>query len=360
MALAVGFISAMLVGVPAANFLEVNPVAFTGGLMAAPFAIKLSVQAYYGFMPKESGYAFMAVQKENWVEYIIGNLFKDNEFLTKCYDESESVLNGVVVHIPQAGAKPVIRKNRSLLPSIATQRMDNDVFYAIEPYTSDPTVITSAEEKEVSFDKMGSVIGEHVEAMADTIAEDLLYKWAPTESTNIIRTTGTADAVALAPGATGTRKPLLGTHLRQAQSKMNKDGISKKDRWALIPDDMLSQLLADPALTAIQVQAIMDVKEGTIPKLYGFNILTRANATIYDNTGTPVPKLIDAATATSDNLSVLCWQKNAIAKAMGPTDFFENKKDAFVHGDAYSILQRCGGRRRRSDGKGVIAIVQAA
>lgn len=355
------FLIAAVVGTPVANFIGANPTLVTGTLFAAPFVIKAAVYGVLGFLPSQStGFAYMAVQKETWVDYIIGNLFKDNTFLTKCYDESEHVLNGTVVHIPQAGAKPTVVKNRSLLPAVAVQRTDTDITYALDWYTSSPRVITNAEEKEVSYDKMGSVVGEDVETMSDVIAEDILYKWAPTAAANIIRTTGTAVDTALAPGATGTRKPLLGTHLRQAQATMNKQGISKADRWALIPDDMLTQLLADPALTAIQVQAIMDVKEGTIPKLYGFNILTRANACIYDNTGTPVPKTIDAATATTDNLSVLCWQKNAVAKAMGTTDFFENKQDATYYGDVYSAGQRCGGRKRRSDGYGVIAIVQAA
>jgi hypothetical protein len=43
---------------------------------------------------------------------------------------------------------------------------------------------------------------------------------------------------------------------------------------------------------------------------------------------------------------------------MGTTDFFENKQDATFYGDVYSSGQRCGGRKRREDGKGVIAIVQ--
>jgi hypothetical protein len=301
----------------------------------------------------------MAVQKENWVDYIMNNLFKDNEFLNKCFDENDAVLNGTVVHIPQAGAKPKVVKNRQLLPGVAVQRTDTDVTYALDWYTTDPTVITNAEEKEVSYDKMGSVIGEHVETLDDTIADDILYKWAPTASANIIRTLGgTADAVALAPGATGTRKPLTAKSLRIAQATMNKAGISKTDRFALIPEDMMTQLMDDTTLTGSQIQLLLDAKEGKVVKLFGFEIMTRSHAGIFDNTGTPVPKDPTAASATSDNLAVLCWQKNAVAKALGTVDFFENKQDATFYGDVYSAGVRCGGRKRRSDGAGVIAIVQ--
>ena len=359
-ALLLGFLTAALVGVPVANFLDVNPAATCAGLFVAPLVVKATVASILGFMPTQvNSFAFMAVQKENWVDYILGNLFKDNEFLAYCFDESESVLNGTVVHVPQAGSKPIVRKNRSQLPGIAVKRTDTDVTYALDWYTTDPTVIDNAEAKEVSFNKMESVIGEHVSTLGDTYADDLLYKWAPTAAAAIIRTTGTADAVALSNGATGTRKPLLYTHLRQAQATMNKAGISKADRYALIPEDMLTQLLSDSTINNQQLQLLTDLKEGKASRLAGFNLLTRATVIVYDNSGTPVPKDPAAATATSDNMAVLCWQKNSLAKALGTVDFFENKQDPTFYGDVYSAGVRLGGRIRRADSAGVIAIVQA-
>ena len=46
----------------------------------------------------------MAIQKEIWQDHIEGNLFKNNEFLLASTDASLYVLQGKVVHIPQAGA----------------------------------------------------------------------------------------------------------------------------------------------------------------------------------------------------------------------------------------------------------------
>lgn len=355
----IGIVASAFIGVPLGNFLGISPLLTSAAIGIAPLVKKVSVYAYYGFMPRqETGFAYMAVQKENWVDYIMGNLFKDNEFLTYCYKESDSVLNGTVVHIPQAGAKPVVRKNRTLLPGVAVQRTDTDVTYPLDWYTTDPTVITNAEEKEVSYEKMDSVLGEHVDVLNDTIADDILYKWAPTVAATITRTTGAADAVALAPSGTGTRKALMAKDMRVAQAAMNKAGVSKKDRYAEIPEDMLTQLMEDPKLTGSQLQLLLDAKEGKIVKLFGFEIMTRSHAGLYDNTGTPIPKAPETAGATTDNLCVLCWQKNAVAIAQGTIDFFENKKDALFYGDVYSAGVRVGGRKRRGDGYGVHAIVQ--
>ena len=79
---------------------------------------------------------------------------------------------------------------------------------------------------------------------------------------------------------------------------------------------------------------------------------------MYDNSSTPVPKAVGAATAATDNQAVICWQKNAVAKAKGSVKFFENKNDALYYGDVYSAECKLGGRKRRSTGAGVIEIVQ--
>lgn len=357
--LIVGILTSAIIGTIIADYLNVNPFIPSAGLFLSPLAIKLSVRAYLGFLPRQANFAYFAVQKETWVDYIMGNLFKDNEFLKYCYDESEHVLNGVVVHIPQAGTKVSVKKNRSMLPAAVVQRTDADITYTLDYFTSDPRLITNAEDKELSYSKIESVIGEDVATLGDTVADDILFKWCPNLAANIIRTTGVADAVALATGATGTRKAVLGADLRKAQAKMNKANVSKTDRYALFDDDMLTQLMADASLTNAQLQLLVDAKEGKIQRLFGFNILTRSTVATYDNAGTPVPKSIDAAAATTDNLAVLCWQKHAVAKAMNAKpEFFENKQDATFYGDVYSAGQRAGARIRKSDQLGVIAIVQ--
>lgn len=355
--LVTSFLIAAVIGTPVANFIGANPAIVTGTLFAAPFVVKATVYAILGFLPsQQNGFAYMAVQKETWVDYIMGNLFKDNEFLNHVYNEGDFVLNGKVVHIPQAGSIPNVVKNRTALPGTTVQRADTDVTYALDWYTSDPTVITNAEEKEVSYDKMGSVIGEHISGVNQAMADDLLYKWSPTLAAQIIRTSGTADAVALAPGATGTRNALTLADLRAAKVKMNKAGVLKTDRFALIPDDMLSQLMSDTKMTQFYMQQLMDIKEGTVARIEGFTIMTRVAAGIYDTSA--VPKLITAATATTDNLSVLCWQQNGLAKALGLVDFFSRPNDPQYYGDIYSVGVRCGGRIRRSLQESVVAIVQ--
>jgi hypothetical protein len=319
----------------------------------------VGIQSRINFNPNQT-IQLSGISQEIWVDYIIGNLFKDNQFLDFCFDESEYVLGGSVVHIPQAGAKPTIVKNRSSYPATAVRRTDTDITYTLDEYSSDPTHIPNADAVQLSYSKMDSVLGEHVSALGENYADDILFKWAPTTASCQLRTTGALVATALSPSATGTRRKLLKEDLQAAQALMDKQKISKKERYCLIPTDMGSELKSDADLKGRDFGGELNLKDGFVGKLYGFTIMERSDTIVYDNSGTPVPKAPGAAGAASDNNSVICWQKNAVAKAKGSIGFFENLKDALYYGDVYSAAIRLGGRKRRTAGEGVIAIIQTA
>ena len=321
----------------------------------ASFGVQTRLEMPYGHTIQMNG-----ISNEIWVDYIIENLFKDNTFMSYCFDESEYVLNGKVVHIPQAGAKGTVVKNRSSFPATTVRRTDTDINYSLDSFTTDPRHVTNTEEAEASYAKMDSVMNEDISSLAEAVGDELLYKWAPTTSATIIRTTGALVATALATSATGTRRALLKEDLKKAQKIMNKLNIPKNDRYALIPTDMFSQLQddADLKLRDGVTGGELNLKEGVIAKLYGFNLMERSSVLEYDDTATPVPYAPGATGTTTDHLAVLCWQKNAVAKAKGSIDVYANQDDALYYGSVVSTETRMGGRKRRTNGEGVIAIVQ--
>lgn len=344
-ALAIGF------GTAVASQMGWDPLATSGVV----FTLGQFVQAPAGALS-------MAVQKELWTDYIIENLFKDNEFLKYAFNADDKVLAGKVVHIPVVGAKPEVVKNRTTLPATVVKRTDTDITYTLDEYTTTPTLIPDADTVELSYDKMDSVLGEHMDTLNEDVADEILYKWATstggaTYNAHVIRTSGDAIAAHL-DGATGNRLAFTIADLKKAQTYMNSKKIPKKDRFALVDSEMYSQLTANADLLKRDYGAELDLREGVVAKLYGFEIMERSSVLVYDNTATPVVKAIGAAGETTDNAAVLCWQKNAVERAKGEVKFFENDGDATYYGDVYSALVRMGGRNRREDG--VVAIVQAA
>jgi hypothetical protein len=302
----------------------------------------------------------MAIEKEIWQNHIEGNLFKNNEFLNAVVNADQYVLQGKVVHIPQAGGTPTVVKNRSSLPASVTSRTDTDVTYSLDEYTTDPVKIANAEKVELSYDKRESVLGESQSALRETIAENILVTFAPSGATRIIRTTGAAVAAHM-PDATGLRKKFMPADLKAASLKLDKDGVSIEDRFCIFSADMYDQFT--DALTETQYRDFSkayDEKSGILGKLFGFTIYKRASVLAFSNATPPVVKAYGAAGAATDNDAVLCWQKNALERALGEIVPFENMGDPTYYGDIYSFLVRMGGRKRRDDQKGVLVIVQDA
>ncbi|MBY0244497.1 MAG: hypothetical protein K2Q03_03480 [Sphingobacteriaceae bacterium] len=300
---------------------------------------------------------FFAVQKEIWTDYIIQKFFKDNNIINKVYRDDEYVMAGKVVHIPQPGASPNVVKNRSSLPAVAVKRNDTDIVYVLEEFTTDPIHIPNADTVELSYNKVDSVLSEHTSALIETTTEELIFKWLSNlTAENILYTTGTAAAAAL-DGATGNRNSLTRSDLSKAKIKMNKGSVPRDERYCLLSEDMFNELYNSLSETQQRdFSRYVDAENGTLGKLEGFNILTRASVAAATSAG--VIKPIGAATAATDCDVALFWQKNSLTAALGDVLFFEDKDSAIYYGDVYSALLRAGGRVRRADNKGVIAIIQ--
>jgi hypothetical protein len=303
----------------------------------------------------------MAIQKEIWQDHIEGNLFKNNEFLLASTDAGQYVLQGKVVHIPQAGALPTIVKNRSSLPATVVQRGDTDVTYTLDEFTTDPILIPNAETFELSYNKRESVLGEYEASLRQTVADNLLIDWCPSDTTGtVLRTTGASTATHLG-GTTGNRKKFGVNDLKKAQLVLNKQNVPMEGRYALISADMFQQLTDDMSATQYRdFSAAYDVKDGVLGRLFGFNIMMRGNVATYTDDTDPVVNPYGASANADDNDGVLCWQIGAVERALGQITFFERIGDPTYYGDVYSVSVRMGARKRRSDAKGIVAIVQAA
>jgi hypothetical protein len=302
----------------------------------------------------------MAIQKEIWQNDIIEALWADNAFLNFAFNADQYVLAGKVVHIPQAGTSVSATTNRTSLPANVTTRTDTEINYSLDEITTDPILIPNADTVELSYDKRNSVLADSKQAISDTAALNILFKWNPTAAGNIIRTTGTAVS-AHTDLATGNRKAFTVADVKAANKQFNKWNIPTSDRYMILDADMYDQLMNDLSATQYRdFSASLDQANGVVGKLYSFNIMQRSNVARYTNATTPVPVSWGTAGDVAHNAAAIAWHKNSVERALGMVDFFERLADPTYYGDIYSALIRVGGRIRRSDAKGILAIVQAA
>lgn len=302
----------------------------------------------------------MAIEREIWRQDIVEALFGENPFLNRATIADEFVLQGKVVHIPQAGAASGVVKDRSSLPATVTQRTDVDVTYALNEFTTNPILIRNIDKLQLSYDKRQSVAGQDIAALTELVADWVLRNWAPSAAGNIVRTTGADRLGEVNATATGNRKKFTKEDILALQKKMNKDNVPKKGRVLLLPSEFLADLLEDEDLIKRDNAKEADYKEGVVLRLYGFEIMERSKVLTYTNAATPVVKDPGAAGAATDNSAALAWHPIAVERAMGDITTFENTNDPTYYGDIYSFLLMMGGRIRRSDAKGIYAIVEAA
>jgi len=299
----------------------------------------------------------MAIQKEIWVDYIADNLYRNNEFLNNCMIADDRV-NGKTVHMASAGTAASVTRNRTVLPATVVQRTDDDNSYDIDEFTVDPTLIPNADEVELSYNKMDSVMYDTMHNLSQSVGNWMLYNWRATSSSYQVRTTGGSDTTHIS-GSTGTRKRILAANIQTAARIMNDADIEETDRYVLMDAYMYDQLLSDLKFGEFRDSVKeMDLARGIIGKLYGFNIMRRGTVLSYTNASTPATRAPGAAALTTANGAAVCWQKAAVERAFGDIKFFENIDDAGYFGSYYSGLVRSGGIKRRYNGKGVVAIIQ--
>lgn len=317
-------------------------------------------------------FTMAGINVEMWYPQVIPTLFKNNEFLMRSTDHSAFV-NAYAVHVPQEAAGRDWVKNRAKggQPVDTYQRTDTVVDYNIDEWTSDPMLITNAEEVQLSYDKRASVLNQMMKVGKQTIADNILYTWGATagSAANILRTTGfqnndTASVISTSIGlanstATGSRKVFGLYDMKRAQFLLDSQNVPREGRVMVMSANMYQQLLDDVVISKYRDAAsVMDMANGVANRIMGFDIYVRASVLTYDNAGTPVRKAVGAAGATDDNDAVLFWQEDQVARAIGDYKLYYNADQAVYYGDVMSALIRMGATKVRSTEIGLGAIVQ--
>lgn len=297
----------------------------------------------------------MAVQREIWQALIVEGLFADNSFMSKSTNDDMYVNMGKTVHIPNAGAPSKVEVNRSSVPATAEKRTDTDINYNLDELTTDPIYIPHAETVELSYSKRNSVISQDREQLIEKASEQMLYNWAPGDS-EFVRTTGNAVA-AHTDKATGNRKSMTRFDVLKLMEKFNAQNIPQTDRYLLLDAYMYSQLLNDMTETDKNMfMASANAQKGILGQLYSFNIMMRSQVLRYVTAGT-LSKW-ETTGETTDNAAGLAWHVGSVSRALGEVKMFDSLNNPLYYGDIYSFLVRVGGRCRRQDKKGLLAIVQ--
>lgn len=296
----------------------------------------------------------MALNKEIWIDSIVGNLFADDSFLARAVNHSAFVENKTV-HVPNAGSAPTVTKNRSTFPATAGARTDYDLSYSLGEFSTAPFYITNVEETELSYDKRESIVSACREALKNAVATDILKSWLPASGFAKVATTGPNVAAHLA-SQTGNRKAVTLTDILAVKKEMDKANVPQDGRCLLLDYEMYAELLA--ALTTSQANAFLasaDAAKGIVGRIYGFDVYECAEVLRAVAAGTS----LQTTPAATDQAAGLAWHPSCVSVAQGEAQLFEREKDPLYYGDVVSALVRAGGSYIRNDKSGVVLLVQA-
>ncbi len=302
-----------------------------------------------------------AVDAEIWVREIIKRLWKNNEFLKRAFNEDNYVMGGAVVHIPQPGGAASVVKNRSVFPGVASRRVDTDITYILGDYSTDPIHIPDVELTTITYDKTSSIIQDLFGYLMQYVADDQIVNWLQALPATLQVPTSGPSTLALENGQTGNRLAMRWQDLQEAQRLMNKANVAKNGRVALLEENLYQQLISSLAATPYKDFArTVDEKDGVIGRLFGFDIMNRSSvAMAAAGAGALSVNAVGAANAATDNVACICYQEETVSRALGTVEMYQRAKDPLYYGDIFSTRLRMGGRRRRADDLGIVAIVQA-
>ena len=309
------------------------------------------------------------VRTTAFTKIIKEKLFAGSEFVLKSVSH-DAFVNDLTVEIPISGTLPDIVENRTSYPISVVSRTDTKQTYDLIEFSLGAIKVSEKEQKELSYDKAASILKQHVDELNDRIALRAAYNMGgagllSTGAGNIVLTTGTASASIAPPGSVGTLSPkgLMLVDMANAAKKLDKDNQPRTGRYCLMPSDIYWDFVEINKAQLLDLDfnkslSNGDIADGIVAKVYGFNIMLRPHTLIYANAATPLIKAVGTAAAATDVWAAICWHENEVSRAIGSTEVYYDKRSATYQGDIYSATQRFNNSQMRTDGTGIVTIVQ--
>jgi len=287
---------------------------------------------------------------------------QENLFPKNAYYKQSKVDGGIgakfgSVEVPQAGSTPSIIVNPSSFPLTPSQRVDDVKSYNVDLYATDPIHIEDVNEIVTNYSKRSDIIKDHVMSLNSRVADEIGVAWAPVAASQKIFTTGVADGTALAPGATGTRNAMVRNDWADLATRFDIDDVAEGSKNALVDARLYAQLLKIDSFVNFDYVNRKPTVDGQIGEIFGIKIFKRSRSVYYD--GSNAKKAVGAATAVTDNLSVLAWGDRYVRRAEGTVKVYANIDDPQFLGSIFNASVRAGGTSGRTDEKGVYALIQA-
>lgn len=307
----------------------------------------------------------MGIQKEVWLPFIQENLYKGFELVRNVAQDDSVYVTNATVHIPNAGAAADVNRDNTSYPVSISERTDTTITYDLHSFQMGPRRLGWSDSLQLSYNKMSSLAADFVGNINERIKDYTLSQWWTYNANTIVSTSGTATTTNwLGGSAAGSLKHLTGADVRSAAKILDRQKFPATERYLLLDPDQFWQLLGDMAYNSDRIEVVAGLS-ATVDTIYGFKVIQLPYvAAVSANTGTAsmiVPGTDGSYSYTSTNRPAgLAFHKSAVSYAYTPIKVFTNSQQPEYFGDLTSAEIFGGGKYRRTDAEGVVAIRSTA
>ena len=303
----------MFIGVVLAQFLGVPEAYGAIGGAVVPLAAG-------AFMPH--GALCEGVFTEIWTGELVKQLRggMTASWLDGVSDYSAAV-NNEVVHLVDVGGDPDVLINNTTYPIAAQELEDGDIALGLDKFQTKKTAVSDDQLFAISYDKIGSVIERHGDAITIAKFKKAAHAVAPqsdTETTPVIPTSGEA-------GADG-RKKLTRKDIIALKRKLDAKGYPAVGRRLVLCSDHVNDLLEEDQKFRDQYY---NYTSGKIANMYGFEVYEFENCPFYTKEGTKVA--FKTTPGGTDHQASFCFYTKRLFRAQGSTKMYY--KDAATNPD---------------------------
>lgn len=252
------------------------------------------------------------VLRQMWETALIEPFRNLGDFLTNIPRKDQYVDNNVI-NLAEIGADPAVLINNTTYPIATSSRTDDNNALALFKYDTENTKITDDELYALPYDKSGSVVRQHREALMEKIQDHSLHGLcvsADGANTPVLETTGADDGAG--------RKRLKSSDLIALQLRLDNLKVPARGRRLVLCPEHCADLLLEDTTFA---QRLHSAKDGLISdSYYGFETYKYSAAPVFNTGGTK--KAFGAAGAAGDRKASVMFLVGRSWTAMGSLKFY--------------------------------------
>ena len=300
-----GMLFNILMGVVLASFIGVEAAYGAAGGAVIPMTLGC-------FMP--GGALMEGVFTEVWTGELVKklNAGMNDSFLQGIPDYSARVDNETI-HLVDVGGDPDVLVNNTTYPIPIQDLEDGDIAIGLDKFQTKPTRVTDDELYAISYDKFGSVVERHTDAIQTKKLKKFAHALAPyshTAKTPIVQTSGETDSVS------GRKKLTLKDIIALKRAFDNMEVPEGGRRLVLCPDHVNDLLELDQSFR----DKYYNYTSGKLMNMYGFEVYTFVNTPYFSKSG--VKLAYNATPTATDHKGSFAYYVPRMFRAKGSTKMY--------------------------------------